>query len=267
MSELIEELVDIQKARASAVLATVVNPGEGSRVEPGAKCLVREGRVTSSNIREQALLTAIVEEAERRLKEERSKLVSLGLSAGGDKVEVYFDVMLTPPKLIVVGAGHIAVPLSKIAKLLDFHVTVIDDRILFANRERFPEADEVLVGEMAQTLKGVPITPTTYIVLVTRGHVYDEPCLREVIHSPAKYIGMIGSRRRVKACFHRFREEEKIAEEVIQRVHAPIGLDIRAETPEEIAVAIIAEVIQVRRGGKGGSLSATRLPDSVASKK
>ncbi|NIO07315.1 MAG: xanthine dehydrogenase [Deltaproteobacteria bacterium] len=260
MSELIEELVDIQKTRVSAVLATVVNSSDSNRVEPGAKCLVRDGKISSGDIKDKALLSAIAEEARTRLKEERSKLISLDLSTGGGKVDVYLDVMLTPPKLIVVGAGHIAVPLAKIAKLLDFHVTVIDDRILFANRERFPEADEVLVGEMSQTLKGITITPTTYIVLVTRGHVYDEPCLREVIHSPARYIGMIGSRRRVKACFHRFREEEKIAEEVIERVHAPIGLDIRAETPEEIAVSIIAELIQVRRGGKGGSLSASRLP-------
>jgi xanthine dehydrogenase accessory factor len=190
------------------------------------------------------------------LKDERSKLVSLDLPSPGGKVEVYFDVMLSPPKLIVVGAGHIAVPVAKFAKLLDFHVTVIDDRILFANRERFPDVDEVTVGDMSETLKGITITASTYIVLITRGHKYDEPCLREIMHSPAKYVGMIGSKRRVKACFHRFREEEKIADEVIQRVYAPIGLDLRAETPEEIAVAIIAEIILVRRGGKGGSMSA-----------
>jgi xanthine dehydrogenase accessory factor len=92
-------------------------------------------------------------------------------------------------------------------------------------------------------------------VLITRGHKYDEPCLREIIYSPAKYIGMIGSRRRIKACFQRFRDEEKIAEEIIQRVFAPIGLDIKTETPEEIALSILAEIIKVRRGGKAQSLS------------
>ena len=80
----------------------------------------------------------------------------------------------------------------RFAKILDFQVTVLDDRILYVNRERFPDADEVVVGDMAQTLKGIPITPSTYIVLITRGHKYDEPCLREIIHSPARYIGMIG---------------------------------------------------------------------------
>ena len=255
MSELIEELISIQKGRVSAVLATVVDAGEASLVQSGAKCLVRDGRVQAGTIQDQGLQAAILKEAEARLKEERSKLVSLDLPSAGGKVEVYFDVMLSPPKLIVLGAGHIAVPLAKVAKQLDFHVTVIDDRILFANRERFPDVDEVTVGDMAESLKGISITPSTYIVLITRGHKYDEPCLREIIHSPAKYIGMIGSRRRVKACFHRFKEEEKIAEEIIQRVYAPIGLDLHAETPEEIAVAIIAEIIQVRRGGKGGPMS------------
>ena len=258
MSELIEELISIQKARVSAVLATVVEAGEDGLVQSGAKCLVRDGRIQAGTIQHEELQAAILKEAETRLKEERSKLVSLDLPSPGGNVEVYFDVMLSPPKLIVVGAGHIAVPLAKFAKQLDFHVTVIDDRILFANRERFPDVDEVTVGDMSETLKGISITASTYIVLITRGHKYDEPCLREIMHSSAKYVGMIGSKRRVKACFHRFREEEKIADEVIQRVYAPIGLDLRAETPEEIAVAIIAEIILVRRGGKGGSMSGHR---------
>ena len=164
--------------------------------------------------------------------------------------------MPAPPKLVVVGAGHIAVPLVQIAKVLDFYVVVTDDRLAYANRERFPDADQVLVGDMAQMLKEMSITPSTYIVLITRGHKYDEPCLREIIRSQAKYIGMIGSRRRIKACFQRFREEEEIAEEVIERVYAPIGLDIATETPAEIALSILAEIIKVRRGGKAASLSA-----------
>jgi xanthine dehydrogenase accessory factor len=147
------------------------------------------------------------------------------------------------------------VPLVKFAKLLDFHVTVLDDRILFANRERFPNTDEIRVGDMAAELKGMPLTPSTYIVLITRGHKYDDPCLREIIHSRAKYIGMIGSRRRIKALFEKFRNEEKIAEEILQRVYAPIGLAIATETPEEIALSIMAEIVKVRRGGEARSLS------------
>jgi len=179
----------------------------------------------------------------------------MNIPEAGGKLEVFFEVMPAPPKLIVVGAGHIAVPLVQIAKVLDFYVSVLDDRLLYANRERFPSADEVLVGDMAQLLKEMTITPSCYIVLITRGHKYDEPCLREIIHSQAKYIGMIGSKRRIKACFQRFREEDKIADEIIERVYAPIGLDIGTETPAEIALAIMAEVVKVRRGGKAASLS------------
>jgi xanthine dehydrogenase accessory factor len=252
MATLVEELIRIQEEGASGVLATVVEAADGL-VDAGAKILIRDGRPIVGSIQQENLLDAIVNEAERRLKEEKSQLVPFDVPGG--KAEIFFEVLPAPPKLVVVGAGHIAVPLVKIAKILDFRVTVLDDRILFANRERFPDADDVRVGDMSAELKAMAITPSTYIVLITRGHKYDEPCLREIIHSSAKYIGMIGSRRRIKACFERFKNEEKIAEEVIARVYAPIGLDIATETPEEIALSIMAEIVKVRRGGEARSLS------------
>jgi xanthine dehydrogenase accessory factor len=255
MNSLSQELVQVAERGEAAVLATVVEIDGGPGVEPGAKCLIRSGKVSIETIGDARLVDAIVRESDARLRAEKSQLISIEVPESGTKAEVFFEVMPAPPKLIVVGAGHIAVPLVQIAKVLDFFVTVIDDRLMFANRERFPGADEVLVGDMAQMLKQMEITPSCYIVLITRGHAYDEPCLREIIHSPAKYIGMIGSRRRIKACFQRFRDEEKIAEEVIERVYAPIGLDIGTETPAEIALSIMAEVIKVRRGGKAASLS------------
>ena len=255
MESLVEQLIKIREEGATGVLATVVEVERNGGVQPGENCLVRDGKSAGGKIRHAGLLDAVLKEAEARLKEEKSKLVSLELPEAGGKVEIFFEVLPAPPKLIVVGCGHIAVPLAKLAKVLDFYVTVLDDRILFANRERFPDADDVRVGDMAAMLKEMSITPSTYIVLITRGHKYDELCLREIIHSSAKYIGMIGSRRRIQACFQRFREEEKIADEVIQRVYAPIGLDIGTETPEEIALSIMAEIVKVRRGGKAKSLS------------
>jgi len=255
MSSLSEELVRLSEQRAAAVLATVVETDGITGVEPGAKCLVRDGAVVGETIGDAAVVQAIVQESSARLRTEKSQLIALEVPQSGAKLEVFFEVMPAPPKLIVVGAGHIAVPLVKLAKVLDFHVIVIDDRLLYANRERFPDADEVLVGDMAQMLKEMTITPSCYIVLITRGHAYDEPCLRVVLPSQAKYIGMIGSRRRIKACFQRFRDEDKISEELIERVYAPIGLDIATETPAEIALSILAEVIKVRRGGEAASLS------------
>lgn len=255
MRSLAEELVQISEQGAAAVLATVVEVSGDFGVEPGAKCLVRDGEAHGENIGDARVVQAIVQECAMRLREEKSKLVPVVVPDAGGKLEVFFEVMPAPPKLIVVGAGHIAVPLVKIAKVLDFHVTVIDDRLLYANRERFPDADEVVVGDMAQMLKEMAITPSCYIVLITRGHAFDEPCLRVIIGSRAKYIGMIGSRRRIKACFQRFRDEEKISEELLERVYAPIGLDIATETPAEIALSILGEIIKVRRGGEAASLS------------
>ncbi|HXG52215.1 MAG TPA: XdhC/CoxI family protein [candidate division Zixibacteria bacterium] len=255
MSSLTSELIRISEENAAAVLATVIEVEGDGRVAPGAKCLVRDGRVVAETIGEPGIVRSIVAEADVHLRAEKSKLVELAVPETAGRLHVFFEVMPAPPKLVVVGAGHIALPLVRMAKILDFYVIVIDDRLLYANRERFPDADEVLVGDMARMLKEMTITPSTYIVLITRGHKYDEPCLREIIHSPARYIGMIGSRRRIKACFQRFRDEEKIAEEVIQRVYAPIGLDIGTETPAEIALSILAEIVKVRRGGSAASLS------------
>jgi xanthine dehydrogenase accessory factor len=255
MSSLTEELVQISEQGAAAVLATIVEADASAGIEPGAKCLVRDGKARLNTIGDARVVQAIVDRSEEQLRAEKSQLIEINVPGVAGKLEVFFEVMPAPPKLIVVGAGHIAVPLVKIAKVLDYHVTVIDDRLLYANRERFPDADEVLVGDMAQMLKEMRITPSCYIVLITRGHAYDEPCLRVVLPSQAKYIGMIGSRRRIKACFQRFRDEDKIAEELIEKVYAPIGLDIATETPAEIALSILGEVIKVRRGGKAASLS------------
>ncbi len=253
--ELADELLQVAKDGVAAVMATVVKSENCDDVASGEKCLIRDGVPKAGNIRNQDLLQEILKQAETRLRREESRQVTLNLPGTERKVEVFFEVLPAVRKVIIVGAGHLAVPLVKFAKILGFHIAVIDDRVMYANRERFPDVDEVLVGDMAETLRGIDITPQTYIVLITRGHQFDEPCLREIIHSPAKYIGMIGSRRRIKACFIRFRDEEGIPEELLKRVYAPIGLDIKAESPEEIALSIVSEMVKVRRGGTAQSLA------------
>ena len=245
---LAEELDEISKTGKAAVLASVLTADGFDDAASGDKCLVRDGEICRGNIRNQELQAAILKEAAVRQEHEDCLRVALELS-GGRKAEVFFEVMTAVRRVVIVGAGHLAIPLVKFTKILGFHTTVLDDRVVYANRERFPDADEVLTGDMAETLAGLEITPQTYIVLITRGHQFDEPCLRAIIHSQAKYIGMIGSRRRIKACFIRFRDEEGIPEELLNRVHAPIGLDIQAESPEEIALSIAAELVKVRRGG------------------
>ena len=176
---------------------------------------------------------------------------------GGRRLQVYAEGHRPRQELIVVGAGHIAQPLATLGTLLDFEVTVLDDRPEFATRERFPEAAVVRTIDFADPLSGIDVHAGCHFVLVTRGHKYDYECLRRLLarHGDAQpaYIGMIGSRRRVRATFIQL-EAEGIPHEVIARVRAPVGLDIGAQTPAEIAISVLGEMILERRGGTGAPL-------------
>ncbi len=175
----------------------------------------------------------------------------------GRRLQVYVEGHRPRQELIVVGAGHIAQPLATLGTLLDFEVTVLDDRPEFATRERFPEAAAVRTIDFADPLSGIDVHAGCHFVLVTRGHKYDYECLRRLLarHGEATpaYIGMIGSRRRVRATFVQL-EAEGIPHDVIARVRAPVGLDIGAQTPAEIAVSVLGEMILERRGGTGAPL-------------
>ena len=155
----------------------------------------------------------------------------------------------------MVGAGHIAQPMAHLGALLGYRVTVLDDRPDFATRERFPDADRLVRADFSDPFADIPIHERCHLLLVTRGHKYDYECLIRALRAdPAPaYIGMIGSRRRVRATYVQLLEEG-IDRSLIDRIHAPVGLDIGAETPEEIAVAVAAELIMLSRGGTGVSL-------------
>jgi len=179
-----------------------------------------------------------------------------GLEWEGEPWEVYVESQHELPDLLIVGAGHIARPLCRIASMMDFRVTVVDDRTEFADERWFPEATRVQVVDFSEPFRNVRVETGSYIVLVTRGHKYDYDCIQQLLALDAKpaYLGMIGSRRRVRAAFEAL-VRDGVAPERLAEVHAPIGLDIGAETPEEIALAIAAELVAVRRGGSGGGLS------------
>lgn len=168
------------------------------------------------------------------------------------KTELFFELLTAQPTLVIVGAGHIAQPLAQMGKLLDYKVIVLDDRPQYATKERFPCIDLVKALDIKNGL-GIPLSKHTYVVLVTRGHLYDEEALRIILPTPVAYIGMIGSRRRVKLIFDNLQKEGYLEKE-IERVYAPIGLDIGAQTPEEIALCIIGEIVNIRRNGKCKSL-------------
>ena len=166
-------------------------------------------------------------------------------------VRLLFEIARPPLELLICGGGHVGQAVAKTARLLDFKVTVIDDRAEFAARDKFPDpAVQLRAQDFVEALRATPITPATHIVIVTRGHRHDEICLEEVIDKPARYIGMIGSRRRTTTIRERLKRAG-VAPELLRRVHAPIGLDIGALTPEEIAFSIMSEIVLLRRGGTG----------------
>ena len=159
---------------------------------------------------------------------------------------ILMEHIATPPHLVLCGAGHVSVCTAKIAKMIGFRVTIIDDRVEFANRDRFPDADEIINMPFSDALKTVSGT-NTYYVIVTRGHINDRLCLETILHQPFSYCGMIGSKTKIKIVFETLRSAG-YRDDLLSRVHSPIGLEIGAETPEEIAVCIVGEMIQVKNG-------------------
>ncbi|MEW6671869.1 MAG: XdhC family aldehyde oxidoreductase maturation factor [Thermodesulfobacteriota bacterium] len=179
--------------------------------------------------------------ADSRLKVKEPQLIKL--KAEGQSV--FAEPIQAADVLYIFGAGHISTFLSPLAKLVGFCVVVIDDREEFANRKRFPDADEILVTPLSQAFDGIVVTHSAYIAVITRGHIHDHAVLREALkHQPA-YIGMIGSRRKREMIYQALMKEG-MPQTILQTVHSPIGLAIGAETPEEIAVSIVAELIQER---------------------
>ncbi len=159
---------------------------------------------------------------------------------------IFLEPIFPLTQLVIAGAGHIGQALAHLGTLLNFDVTVIDDRTEYVNSERFPETDQLIVGDIGQSVKDFPISSDTFIVIVTRGHRYDAEVLKNCISSPAAYVGMIGSRRKIALLKEKSLTEGWASQEELDRIHAPIGLEINSTTVEEIAVSIAAQLILVR---------------------
>lgn len=166
-----------------------------------------------------------------------------------DGVSVYSELLGKDKKLVVCGAGHVSMQIISIGKMIGFHVTVIDDRLQFANNAIEQGADEVIFKEFGEALSSIDSDDDTYFVIVTRGHRYDKECLRAITQMPHAYIGMMGSKRRVLIVKQDL-EAEGVSKEILDSVYTPIGLKIGAETPEEIAVSVMAEIIEVKNQKK-----------------
>lgn len=251
----------------AVAVATVTSAGE-SGLPVGAKLLVRRDGTRLGSITpglDEALATAALEQlttlprvtvqtlwvaADGSLANRRSQA-----AAGAGTVMV--ELFEAPARLLIVGGGHVGLALATLGELCGMSVAVFDDREEFANRERFPMAEQVFSTDTAAALDAFDIGPSDYIVLVSRGHQMDELALRHVVERGAAYVGMIGSRRRTQTVLQHLRDEG-LDVRALDAVHTPIGIDIGAETPEEIAVSILAEVIMERRGGSGERMVARR---------
>ena len=235
-----EALASAIAGRRPAKLVTVI-AGQAGQV--GRHLLLGpDGIITSEGTYPQSLV-------ETALHQEKAGLITV------DGLTAYVEPYLPPPRLLVVGAGHVAQPVAHLGKLTGFDVTVMDDRPEYATPARFPDAGQVLCGELVQTLLAQNPGPGDFAVLVTRGHHLDMDCLRAIITRPLAYIGMIGSRNRVETVYRLLQEDHGIDPALFARVHAPIGLDVGARSPGEIAVAIAAELLLARHGGTAQPLS------------
>ncbi len=239
-------------AGGEPVVEVVVLRSEDPDITVGARSVVWEDRVAGTLGTPEADARAAAA-ARQALRSRKAATQRIEASAGA--FEIFVEPHNPPDELLIVGAGHIARPLCEVGALVGFGVTVLDDRPGFATRERFPEAVRLIQADFSDPFRDVPLGPGTYLVLVTRGHKYDYDALRDILLRGVElaYIGMVGSQRRVRAALEQL-VREGIPAEKLGRVYAPIGLDIGAETPEEIAISIVAELVRVRRGGAGGSL-------------
>jgi len=262
--DILEKIVDSKKAGKPLVVATVVDAKGSTPREIGAKMIIRQNGAIAGTVGGGAIEKAVVDEALTLFKSGEAKIMhydlgDLHMQCGG-KMSVFFEPVLPNPQLFIFGAGHIGRALSTIAAILNYRITVIDNRPEFANNERFPAAQNIIVENYSKSLDALHFDQNSYIVIVTHKHLHDEVVLQNCIDHPFKYLGMIGSRSKVQKALAQLKERN-VADAVIRQIHAPIGLNIGANTPEEIAVAIIAEMTAVRNGADISSLSMRGVND------
>ena len=239
-----QEVSRIKQKGGSAILATLVSVDGDFPKGEGSKVLIEpSGEKVGSLLGGAELEKRILREGEAQLEEKKPKV--LVFRQEDRKMEVLLEPVFSEPTIYIFGGGHISEQLAPLAKKVHFKVVVVDDREMFANRERFPEADEVIVSEFEKCFDQLNIDDSSYIIIVTRGHLYDGFVLEQALRTNARYIGMIGSKKKIKTLYE-ILVKKGVSKETLNRVHAPIGLDINSETPEEIAVSIVAQLIKTR---------------------
>jgi xanthine dehydrogenase accessory factor len=257
-----QALADLEKENDVGVLCTIVRSRGSTPRHTASKMLVYEDGHIVGTIGGGELESRVIQEALGALQEGKPRLLEYNMSdpqsgdpgVCGGQVEIFVEPVLPKPTLVVIGSGHVGKAVASLAHWLGFRVVVSDDRPEFCTPEAVPDADEYLLTAVRELPRRMKITPWTYLVLTTRGVDIDVPGLPALLETPAAYIGVIGSRRRWATSYKQLIAAH-VPEEKLARIHSPMGLEIQAETPEEIAVSIMAEIIMLRRGGDGSVMA------------
>ena len=255
--DLFEEIVRMRRAGERAALATIVHTNGSIPSYESSRMLVREDGSIAGTVGGGCVEADVWAAAKEVIKSEQSRKLTFNLNheaaydAGlicGGTLEIFVEPILPQPMLYLFGGGHVSAALARVAHSAGFAIGIVDDREAFANAERFPMATEIH-SSYEEAFGKIEPNAASYLVIVTRGHKDDMRVLAWAVRTPARYIGMIGSKRKVISVFKAL-EKEGYAPEEFDRVHAPVGLEIGALTPEEIAVSIAAELIAIRRNAE-----------------
>lgn len=244
--EFAKEVVEAYEGGAPVAIVNVMSTPDGSGISVGRKMLVRENGSTQGSLGDEKLESKAAQKAHQLMAMGKTDYV---VDESG--IEYFIEAYTTPPTLVLAGGGHVSKAIADVAKSVGFRLFVLDDREEFSNKERFPDAEITEVGEYAAGLQNLPINANSFIVIATRGHRYDDSALASALKTPASYVGLLGSKRKTILIYESLLRQGFSLDD-IRRTRSPIGLDISARTPEEIAVSIMAEILMFRLGGNGG---------------
>jgi len=253
--DIYEEIIRLRKEGRTCALASIINTIGSIPASASAKMLVRDDGSIAGTIGGGAGELEVIAIARQVIEREKPQTISFnltkrpGIDAGmvcGGSLDIFVEPIVPSPTLYLFGAGHTGLATYRVARSTGFEVVIVDERPEFANRERFPDAKEIVVAELDNAMAQLAPTPASFIVSLTPGHMTDMRVLRWAIGTSARYIGMMGSKRKVTGIFHEL-QKEGIPPERFAQVHAPVGLDIGADTPEEIAISVVAELVACRR--------------------
>ncbi len=249
--DIYEEIGRLLREGRGSSLATIVQCNGSTPQKIGAKMIVRDDGSIIGTVGGGSLEAEVIQSALAVLKEGVPRMVSFELTEDqgkllcGGKVLVYIEPLLAAPHLIILGAGHVGKALSRTGKFLGFRITVVDDREEYANEKNMPDADTIVVTDFQDVFSRVSVDDGSYIVIATRGHDHDSDALKAALHTKAGYIGLLGSKRKKTLLLENL-EKEGFSREDIGRVITPAGIPIGSVTPEEIAISIMAQIIQTR---------------------